>query len=132
MLSDSASASTAETSSKLKLPHIREAEVQVPATVRAARRSPWWQFWHEAMNAEYESIESHGTFIPVLKPNSHVNIVSCKWVFAVKCKDGIVIRFKARLVARGFTQQEGIDYTETYSPVLRYKTLRIILAIVTI
>ena len=127
---DSSDSATSSTSSEL--PHIRESEVQIPATVRAARRNIWWKYWQQAMDAEYESIKSHGTSILVTKPNPRVNIVSCKWVFAVKCKDGIVTRFKARLVARGFTQQEGVDYTETYSPVLRYKTLRIILAIVTI
>ena len=85
-----------------------------------------------SMNAELTSIRDHETFVKVNKPDAHINIVSCKWVFAVKVKDGIVIRFKARLVARGFSQQYGVDYEETYSPVLKYKTLRILLSIVCI
>lgn len=74
------------------------------------------------------SIRSHGTFVLTPRP-AGVNVVSCKWVFAVKAKDGLVTRFKARLVARGFSQQQGIDYSETFAPVLKYKTLRLLLAL---
>lgn len=112
-----------------ELPLIRENAVTIPSTIRQAMKSPFHQYWKRAMDEEYESIKSHDTFLLVDRPDPSVNLVSCKWVFAVKCKDGIVQRFKARLVARGFSQQHGVDYEETYSPVLRYKTLRIILAI---
>ena len=64
------------------------------------------------MQAELQSIKQHGTFSLVEKPNSAVNVVGCKWVFAVKAKDGWVTRFKARLVARGFSQQFGVDFEE--------------------
>ena len=60
------------------------------------------------------------------------NIVSSKWVFAIKQEQGIVTRFKARLVARGFTQQHGVDFEETYSSVARLKTVRCFLAVVAI
>ena len=109
---------------------IRQSDVAVPATRRAAMRSPHWTRWECAMHAELESIKDHDTFSLVAKPDTGVNIVSCKWVFAVKAKDGWVSRFKARLVARGFSQQFGVDFEETYSPVLRYKTLRMLLSII--
>jgi Reverse transcriptase (RNA-dependent DNA polymerase) len=58
------------------------------------------------------------------------NIVSCKWVFKLKrLPDKRIDRYKARLVARGFTQQYGVDYNETFAPVVRMKTLRVLLAI---
>ena len=107
---------------------IRESEVKIPATRRAALRSPYAAEWTAAMDSEIASIRSHGTFVMTPRPPG-VNVVSCKWVFAVKCKDGLVTRFKARLVARGFSQQQGIDYSETFAPVLKYKTLRLLLAI---
>lgn len=58
------------------------------------------------------------------------NIVSCKWVFKIKRNpDGSIDKYKARLVARGFTQQEGIDYEETFAPVMKFNTLGIIQAL---
>ena len=60
-------------------------------------------------------------------------IIGSKWVFKRKInKQGIVERFKARLCAKGFSQIEGLDYNETYAPVMRYKSLRIILALAAI
>lgn len=124
-------ASTAEHSpDTIPKDKIRVADVEIPSTAKKAMSSPFASFWRAAMAAEHASLVQHATYELVPLPHPRPNLVSCRWVFAVKEKDGLVTRFKARLVARGFTQQEGIDFTETYSPVVKYKSLRIFLALV--
>ena len=59
-----------------------------------------------------------------------VKLVGCKWVFKKKTDmDGNVHTFKARLVAKGYTQRYGVDYDETFSPVVMLKSIRILIAI---
>src|SRR4029078_5287093 len=85
-----------------------------PQTYQQAVSSPEREKWLEAINAEYESLNDNGTWELVERPKGR-KLVSCKWVFKVKQNaDGTVDRYKARLVARGFTQTEGVDYHETY------------------
>ena len=56
--------------------------------------------------------------------------IGCKWVYKIKTlADGSIEKYKARLVARGFTQQHGLDYWHTFAPVARYSTIRIMFAI---
>lgn len=129
--SNSSSSSSNNVDLTTVAPHtLRQSDVVIPTTQRAAMRTLEWPRWEAAMRAELQSIKQHGTYSLVEKPDPTVNIVGCKWVFAVKAKDGWVVRFKARLVARGFSQQYGVDFEETYSPVLRYKTLRILLSLI--
>jgi reverse transcriptase-like protein len=111
---------------------IRTSDVSIPGTVRKAMQSKFAAQWKAAMDAEMKSIREHETYFLVDAPDSQINLVTNKWVFAVKEKDGYVIRFKARLVARGFTQQHGVDYEETYSAVARGKSVRAFLAVVAI
>ena len=69
------------------------------------------------MDEEMQALVSRGTWELVNRPPG-ASVVSCKWVFTVKYKlDGSVDRYKARLVARGFTQIYGVDYAETFSSV---------------
>ena len=85
--------------------------------------------WKRAMDEEMASLMKNKTYELIEKP-AKMKIVSCKWIF--KIKDGIPgaepKRFKARLVASGFTQNEGIDFTEVFSSVVRHASIKIILA----
>jgi hypothetical protein len=81
------------------------------------------------MTDEFTASVSHGTWRLVPRPFA-TNLIGCKWVFRIKRHlDGTVDRFKARLVAKGFNQWPGVDYTETFSPVIKPTTIRLILSI---
>jgi hypothetical protein len=80
------------------------------------------------MKEEIESLENRETWEIVDKPQGKP-IVSCKWVYKLKLNSaGEVARYKARLVARGFSQTYGVDYKETFAPVTRLETLRMMFA----
>jgi len=77
------------------------------------------------MDEEMEALASRGTWELVLAPIDTV-IVGCHWVFILKYRpDEFVDRYKARLVAKSYTQAYGIDYFETFSPVTRMISIRI-------
>ena len=101
-----------------------------PRTVKEALESPDKSKWKEALDIEYKSLVDYNTW-ELVEPPIGQNIVDSKWVFKVKYNaDGSIERYKARLVAKGFTQKAGIDFEETFSPVVRYTSIRTLLAIV--
>ena len=83
------------------------------------------------MNEEFDALLKNGTW-SLINPSSSMNIVGSKWVYRIKRKaDGSIDRYKVRLVAEGFHQQLGINYTETYSLVVKPITIRTVLTIAT-
>jgi hypothetical protein len=81
------------------------------------------------MATEFTVLVSHGTWRLVPRPSA-TNSIGCKWVFMIKRHpNGTVDRFKARLVAKRFNQRPGVDYTETFSPVIKPTTIRLILSV---
>ncbi|XP_048482811.1 uncharacterized protein LOC119691389 [Plutella xylostella] len=100
-----------------------------PLTIQDALSSPEKEHWKKAIADEYESFEKNKAWNLTLLPEGK-KAVKCKWVFKKKLgPNGELKRYKARLVAKGFTQRYGIDYKETYSPVVIYSTIRTLLAL---
>ena len=108
---------------------VTETEGLEPETIEEVRRWPDWAKWEEAVNAELRSLDEAHTWNVVERP-AKTNVMSCKWVFKIKKNAaGKIDKYKARLVACGFTQQLSVDYDDTYTPVARLASIRLILAI---
>ena len=104
-----------------------ESSADDPKTFKQAMKSPESEKWVEACAAEVASLVENKVFEVVDRPAHPV--ITSKWVFKRKRGlSGEVEKYKARLVARGFMQAEGIDYTETYSPTVRFESIRLMLA----
>ncbi|CAA7051267.1 unnamed protein product [Microthlaspi erraticum] len=96
----------------------------IPTSVAQALADPRWS---NAMSEEYTSVLRHGTYTLVPKEPHH-NIVSCRWIYTHKFNpNGSLRRLKARYVAKGYNQRRGVDFTETFSPVIKSTSLRVVL-----
>lgn len=97
-----------------------------PTSFSVASKS---QEWRNAMSKEYTALIKNGTWT-LVPPVPHVNIIDSKWVYKLKRDpEGNISRYKARLVAKGFKQQAGVDYHETFSPVIKATTIRVVLSL---
>ena len=103
--------------------------VQEPIPFKQAIASPHAKEWKAAIQSEYDSLVSRNTWRLVPRPAGR-KLVDFKWVFKLKRDaDGNIARYKARLVTRGFTQEHGIDYHETFAPTVRVISIRVVLAL---
>jgi hypothetical protein len=105
---------------------MRKCIVTEPSSFQEAVQDPTWV---DAMVEEYDSIVKNNVWEIVPRPIDK-SMVGSRWIYKVKqSADGSVEKYKARFVARGFSQIEGIDYGETFSLVARYSSIRSILAL---
>jgi hypothetical protein len=103
-----------------------------PTSYADAMKSKEAPHWRQATNEEFQSLLRNGTWILVIRPKGKsVNFVKSKWVFKTKRdQHGNIIKYKARLVAKGFMQIKGIDFDQTFSAVVRFLSIRVVLVIV--
>ncbi|CAI7742803.1 unnamed protein product, partial [Closterium sp. NIES-53] len=101
-------------------------DILTPRSYAEAIEGPYSSQWQAAMDAEMASWKSTGTYVDEVPPPG-VNIVSGMWIFRVKRPPGSPPVFKARYVARGFSQRQGVDYFQTFSPTPKMTTLQVLL-----
>lgn len=96
----------------------------IPATVNQALRD---RKWRNSMSLEFDAVTRNHTY-DLVPPAPNQNVIDTKWIFTLKyLPNGEIDRHKSRIVARGFNQRYGIDYAETFSPVIKLTTVRLAL-----
>lgn len=104
-------------------------DIEAPQSVADALKSKHANDWQLSMQKEYDALMANNTWSLVNLPSGKKAIGS-KWVFRIKRnKEGEIEKYKSRLVAKGCGQQFGVNYWETFSPVIRYETIRMLFAI---
>ncbi|KAK2577906.1 hypothetical protein KPH14_000777 [Odynerus spinipes] len=100
----------------------------LPANYKEAIQSKESTNWKAAMNDEIKSLHENQTWVLVEKPYNQ-KVIDNRWVYTTKLNSDGTKRYKARLVVKGYTQTEGLDYKETFSPVVRFDTIRTLLSV---
>jgi hypothetical protein len=109
--------------------HVVYSVGDLPTSFESAMESSDASKWMEACDSEFESLSKNETWELVPLPRGR-KAISSKWVFKVKeTAEGLIERYKARLVAKGFLQKYGVDFEETFAPVAKFASIRIILSI---
>ncbi|CAI7854353.1 unnamed protein product [Closterium sp. NIES-53] len=101
-------------------------DIPTPRSYAEAITGPYSSQWQAAMDAEMASWKSTSTYVHAVPP-SRANIVDGMWIFRVKRPPGSPPAFKARYIARGFNQRQGVDYFQSFSPTPKMTTLRVFL-----
>ena len=100
-----------------------------PTSVAEAKASRDKCQWEKAMDAEMASLQANNVWELVNSPTNR-KVIGSKWIFKRKLNaDGVVEWYKARLVVQGCSQKYGLDYEETFSPIVRFESVRMLLAI---
>ena len=103
-------------------------DLEEPKSFKQASNGQHSHKWKEAMDDEFASLQSNQTWQLVPRPSDQ-NVIGSRWVYKVKRGvDGSITRHKARLVARGYSQTEGVDYEEVFAPVAHAATIRTLLS----
>ena len=113
---------------KPKLGYVAQVDYTLtePSSYKVTAQHPQWC---TAMQDEFDALQKQGTWSLVIPPPNK-NVVGCKWVYKLKHNsDGTIAKYKAKLVAKGFHQQQGVDYDETFNPVIEPLTVRLILSL---
>ena len=109
--------------------HMAQISIAEPTSYEDATRQ---QVWKDAMMEEYQSIMKNDVWDVVPRPKGN-SVVTSKWLFKIKhAVDGSIEKYKARFVAHGFSQKEGINYDETFALVVRYTSIRIIISLASV
>jgi hypothetical protein len=100
-----------------------------PRTYEEAMQSERREEWLSAIENEYNNLKRRGVLVEVPRPRGNIRLVDSKLVFKTKIKNNKIVKYKVRLVARGFTQVPEEDYNETFAPVARTNSLRLFLKV---
>lgn len=104
-------------------------ENDCPRTIQEAKDSQDWELWRQAIESELEAHKKNGTFT-LGKPPRDRTVLPTRWVFTIKKgASGEIVKYKARWVCKGFRQEEGVDYDETFASVVKAMIAKALLAL---